>query len=183
MREKLRYSWVLVLVGLLGCDLFTPREPEAPVAESGTFLQPDTPERVVENLQAAIAERNAGNYVRSLAEDFAFVPTASAQSRDPALWAGWNRAREEQYFTAMVAAVTPSATPQLQLSNQTASFESESRYVLEATYRLTVPHTRRMRRPSSRAGWSGKSSSNPVDSGRCRAGPTASREKRPRGAT
>ncbi|ACY47611.1 hypothetical protein [Rhodothermus marinus] len=142
MREKLRYSWVLVLVGLLGCDLFTPREPEAPVAESGTFLQPDTPERVVENLQAAIAERNAGNYVRSLAEDFAFVPTASAQSRDPALWAGWNRAREEQYFTAMVAAVTPSATPQLQLSNQTASFESESRYVLEATYRLTVPHTR-----------------------------------------
>ncbi len=142
MRGRLRYSWLLLVVGLVGCDLFATRKPEAPVTEKGTFLQPDTPERVVENLRAAIAERNVGNYVRSLAEDFAFAPTASAQSRDPALWAGWDRAREEQYCTAMMAAVTPSATPQLQLSDQTARFESESRYVLEATYRLTVPHTR-----------------------------------------
>lgn len=142
MHGRLCYSWLLVLIGLLGCDVFAPRKPEAPVAASGTFLQLDTPERVVENLQAAIAERNAGNYVRSLAEAFTFVPTATAQSRDPALWIGWSRAREEQYFTAMIAAVTPSTTPQLQLTNQTTSFESTSRYVLEASYRLSVPHTR-----------------------------------------
>ncbi len=142
MPGRLRHSGLLVLLGLLGCDLFAPRKPEPPAAESGTFLQPDTPERVVQNLQNAIAERNAGNYVRSLAENFTFVPTALAQSRDPALWDGWNRAREEQYFTAMVAAVTPSAIPHLQLTDRTANFESDRRYILEATYRLTVPHTR-----------------------------------------
>ncbi|CAM3375839.1 hypothetical protein [Rhodothermus bifroesti] len=138
----LKYVGLWLLVGLLGCDLFAPRPPEPPMQEGGTFLQPDTPERVVENLQAAIAERNAGNYVRSLAEDFTFVPTASAETRDPALWVGWGRSAEEQYFSALVAALTPLAVPQLQLSAPTRRFENPTRYVLEATYQLTVPHTR-----------------------------------------
>jgi hypothetical protein len=138
----LKYAGPWLLAGLLGCDLFSTRPPEPPIQEGGTFLQPDTPERVVENLQAAIAERNAGNYVRSLAEDFTFVPTSSAEARDPALWASWGRSSEEQYFSALVAAITPLAVPQLQLTASTRRFEGATRYVLEATYRLTVPHTR-----------------------------------------
>lgn len=131
---------LLLLCGL-GCGVFDPRDPEPPNTEGGTFVQPDAPDLVVENLQNAIAELNTQNYRRSLDEDLAFEPTASALARTPALWPGWSRSEEVSYFTTLVEAAQSGQIRELRLSD-TIEEIGEDRYVLEATYLLVVQHRR-----------------------------------------
>ena len=125
-----------------GCSLFTPREPEDPVDEAGTFLQPDTPEQVIENIRAAIAELNTPNYGRSINQEFIFRPTASAAALDPAIWSNWSQSEEQQYFGTMAAAAQFGANHQLQLNDETISIISEDQYVLDASYILSINHNR-----------------------------------------
>jgi hypothetical protein len=131
---------VLCLV-LCGCDLFRARTPEDPEGDAGTWLQPDTPERVIENVQNAISELNTQNYLRSLSDDFEFVPTLEAESREP-VFSGWSRAEEETYFTRLRAAAEPFPGRELQLFDRSPSIIGSDRYVLNATYQLKVQHSR-----------------------------------------
>lgn len=130
-----------VLLALAGCDLFSPRAPEDPIDQGGTFVQPDTPEQVVENIENAILELNTQNYRRSLAEDLTFTPTATAEASDP-IWTGWSRIEEERYFSTLVAATQPGAGHSLSLNDRTFTALDEDRFLLDATYVLTVNHRR-----------------------------------------
>lgn len=134
------YGLLLVLLG--GCGLFDPRTPEAPEADSGTYLQPDTPDRVVANLQAAVAELNVQNYRRSLAEALVFEPTATALARTPATWSGWGRTDETAYFTALASDAQFGTGHQLVLSDPILSFVTDTQAQYDATYALTVQHRR-----------------------------------------
>ena len=124
-----------------GCGILDPRDPEDPVAESGTYLQPDTPEQVVENIRSAVAELNTLNYRRSLAENLEFRPTATAEARD-GIWNGWSRAEEDQYFATLVAAAAGNTGHGLALNDESFTLVDASHYRLDATYVLTVNHTR-----------------------------------------
>jgi hypothetical protein len=126
---------------LPACSILDTRDPETPIIGGGTFDQPDTPEQVIDNLQAAISELNTLNYRRSLAEDLAFRPTATAEARD-AVWSGWGRPQEEQYFGTMVAAASSGAGHRLELNDRSFTLVDESHYRLDATYVLTVNHSR-----------------------------------------
>lgn len=126
----------------VGCSLFAPREPEAPTAAGGTYVQPDTPEQVVANLQAAIAELNTQNYRRSLAEDLTFEPTAAAMARTSTLWATWSRQEEDTYFSTLVASAQFGSGHELELRDDVLSFVTETRAQLDAMYVLTVQHRR-----------------------------------------
>lgn len=131
-----------LLLVLQGCSLFTPREPEDPVDEAGTFLQPDTPEQVIENIRAAIAELNPPNYGRSISLELAFMPTASAAAQDPSIWSNWSQTEEQQYFSTMAAAAQFGVNHELRLSDETVSIISDTRYDLDASYTLTINHNR-----------------------------------------
>lgn len=126
---------------LTGCGLFDPRTPEPPLGNGGTFLQPDTPDRVVQNLQAAIAELNTQNYLRSLASPLAFDPTVAAEAEDPLVWANWGRPEEDAYFSRLAAAARPFSGHSLQFFNERIT-PAPDRYTLEAQYLLTVRHSR-----------------------------------------
>ena len=141
MKPRAACRVVLVVLLAAGCDLFQAREPEDPIGDAGTWLQPDTPERVVENLQNAVAELNTQNYLRSLADPFTFEPTVAAESREPLL-ASWTRAEEEAYFTRLKAAAEPFSGRSLQLFDTAPSIVGDDVYVLAATYQLTIPHSR-----------------------------------------
>ena len=135
-------GWMVMLAAAMGaCSLFSAREPEPPLTDAGTFAQPDTPEQVIENLRAAIAELNTLNYRRSLADDVTFKPTASAEAREP-IWTGWGRTEEERYFSTLAAAAPQTTGHLLDLNAQTFTILSEDRYLLDATYVLTVNHRR-----------------------------------------
>lgn len=139
-----RLALVLILtvaVAASGCSVFSTREPEEPLEDSASFIQPDTPEQVIENIQTSILELNTLNYRRSLAEDLTFQPTATAQARE-SVFLSWSRSQEEQYFSAMVAAASLNQGHSLQLNDQTLTLLGESEFVLDATYVLTVNHRR-----------------------------------------
>ena len=132
----------LVLAATLAaCDVFSPRSPEDPITEAGTFTQPDAPDLVVDNLRAAISEMNTANYRRSLAEDLTFEPTAVAKARDPSLWASWSRTEENSYFTTLAEAARQSTGHLLRLED-TATEIGDTRYTLDAAYVLIVRHRR-----------------------------------------
>ena len=133
-------SVLLLLLLFAGCDFFSPREPEIPVEEGGTFIQPDTPDQVIANIQAAIAELNTQNYRRSFAENYVFTPTATAEAHDPSIWVGWTRTEEERYFSTLTAAAQLSSGNELRLNDRTLSVLSEDRFVFDATYVLHVNH-------------------------------------------
>lgn len=146
VRPAARGRSLLLLLILLftatACDLFSTRSPEPPIVEGGTFLQPDTPDQVIANIQAAIGELNTQNYRRSFAPDLEFEATGTAQARDPAVWTGWSRAEEERYFRTLAAAARLTNGNELRLNDRTLSVVREDRFVLDATYVLTVFHRR-----------------------------------------
>lgn len=123
------------------CDAFSPRSPEAPIEDVGTFVQPDTPDQVVANIQTAVAELNARNYRRSFSEDLAFTPTSNASARDPSVWTGWSAQEEESYFLALAEAARLTADNELGLSDvdQTAG---TARFTIDASYTLRLNHRR-----------------------------------------
>lgn len=140
---KLIASIIFVLMLLVtGCSLFSPRDPEDPIDEAGTFLQPDTPEQVVENIRAAISELNTPNYSRSFSADLRVTPTATAEAQDPGIWSAWSRAEEEQYFSTMAAAAQFGSNHELVLNDQNISIITDSRYEIDASYSLTINHNR-----------------------------------------
>ncbi len=135
-------GWLALMMVLGSCDLFSAREPEAPASEGGTFLQPDTPEQVIENILAAVEEMNAPNYGRSLAADLMFTPTAAALGQDPSTWTSWSKAEEERYFSTAAAAAQLSTGHRLVLTDPAVSVITDDRFQYDATYTLTVNHNR-----------------------------------------
>ena len=142
MDTDIKWTLFLVLVLCTGCDVFSTRTPEEPVDEAGTFLQPDTPEQVIENVQFAIAELNPPNYTRSFNSTFMFRPTESARASDENIWGTWSQTEENQYFSTLVAAAQFASNHELVLSNQTISIIEEDRFEIDASYVLTVNHNR-----------------------------------------
>jgi hypothetical protein len=136
----------ILAVGLLlvlsGCDMFAPRTPEEPTRAAGTWLQPDTPDRVVQNMQKAIEELNVQNYRRSLDAAVIFRPAATVAATST-VFAGWDRSDEERYFSTLVAASDPTAGHNLRLVDAGSPTPlGPSVFVLDATYVLTVNHGR-----------------------------------------
>lgn len=145
MRRAVRHN---VLCGLFlgalfapACDLFDPRTPEPPGGEGGTFVQPDAPDLVIENLRNAVAELNVQNYRRSLDEALVFEPAATAAAGAPSLWSSWSRDEEVGYFTTLAEAARLGEGHELVLTDATEEITAD-RFVLEAAYLLVVYHRR-----------------------------------------
>ena len=134
-------AFLLIILGA-GCDLFSPRDPEDPIDEAGTFLQPDTPEQVIENIQFSVAELNPPNYTRSLNSGFMFVPTEQARASDENIWLTWSQTEENQYFSTIVAAAQFALNHELVLTDQSISIITEDRFEIDASYILTINHNR-----------------------------------------
>jgi len=75
-----------------GCNLFEPRDPEAPSQSSDSFIPPSDPDIVIENLQNAIAQK-----IRSTTS--AALPIRHAQ-----------RARSSSFLLPMPARDTPACS-------------------------------------------------------------------------
>jgi hypothetical protein len=131
----------VLLFALSSCTLFATREPEPPMSDRGTFLQPDTPDRVIENIRFAVGERNTRNYRRSLSDDLTFDPTATAQSQHP-IWTGWTAGEEESYFASLVSAVAEAANMSLELNDVTLTAIDAEHFAFDATYVITAEHNR-----------------------------------------
>lgn len=134
---------IVVCVHLLtGCDLFSTREPAPPLEEAGTYVQPDTPDQVIENLQFAVSELNAQNYRRSFSDALEFQPTASAEASDPSIWTGWSVQDEDSYFRAAAQAARLTTGNEVRLTEANLSAVTPERFTFDAGYVLTINHRR-----------------------------------------
>ena len=140
----------LLLFGLLclvGCGLFKTRTPEAPTQPSDSFKPATDPDVLIENFQAAIAEKNSVNYLQCLADPsrggqtYEFVPASSAAALYANVFMSWNRDAERQYFLNLVAKASsnPAAYSNLVLSHAASIIGSDSA-VYTFDYTLTFDH-------------------------------------------
>jgi hypothetical protein len=93
----------LLLVPAAGC-LFSTRTPEPPSVNNVPWADPDTPARVLTNVQVTFAAKSVANYDRSLASDFTFVLADGDRpevAQDPTYFDGWNKQREVAAFTSI----------------------------------------------------------------------------------
>src|SRR5512140_1367623 len=131
-----------------GCNLFGPRDPEAPSQAGDSFIPPTDPDAVIENLQNAIAQKNSVNYVRCFADPmrtarlFQFFPSPDAGSRYASVFAYWTVDQERTYFQNLVARSSGkvNAYSNLVLTHRVATVTGDSA-VQSYDYTLTFEHT------------------------------------------
>ncbi|MCS7176464.1 MAG: hypothetical protein NZ960_02390 [Candidatus Kapabacteria bacterium] len=142
-------SWrVLVVVGLAGCGLLSPRTPQPPeYGGAQEYQQPTTPAAVVENFQHAVARQDVVAFLRCLLDSteapgrsYRFEPSGQALARYGAVFAHWDREAERQSFLGMVSRVLPGAAPELILIAPVFELQTPDSAVFRAEYRLSVPH-------------------------------------------
>lgn len=142
----------LVLAALFGsgmlfpyCGLFEPRTPEDPSQQSLTFIPPTDHGIVISNLENAIAQKNAENYLKCIADPsktqrtFVFVPSAEAISQYASVFTGWTRDNEDAYFRNLVSRSPTNAFSNLILSLKSSVVTADS-VTYNYDYTFTFDH-------------------------------------------
>jgi hypothetical protein len=94
---------LVLLTTAAGCDLFSTRDAETPDSGRNTWETPREPADVLDNMRAALSERDAVNYVRSFeSSSFRFEADPVALSRDPSL-ADWGYDDESQHISRLLS--------------------------------------------------------------------------------
>jgi hypothetical protein len=140
------FGFLLVLV-LVGCNIFETRTPEPPSQSSSTFVPATDPSLVFSNMANSFRDLNSVNYLKSFADSlsagrsFSFEPTQQAKIKYGGIFLTWNRQSEQQYFENLRSKIPTGSAATLTFESLTAqSLQSDSAQY-EVTYRLTVPHT------------------------------------------
>jgi hypothetical protein len=91
---------------IVGCDLLNTRDPEPPDSGQGSWEIPRLPGDVLNNLSAALFERNAVDYLLSFEqEQFSFEADPEATSQDPSL-EEWDFSAESAHINQLFGAGT-----------------------------------------------------------------------------
>lgn len=138
---------LLLIVVLLGCNIFETRDPEPPSQSSSSYVPATEPSLVFSNMSNAFRDLNSLNYVKSFADSstsgrgFSFEPTPQAKVKYTGVFLLWNRQSEQQYFDNMRSRIQSGSTATLVFQSLSVqSLQSDSAQY-EATYTLTVPHS------------------------------------------
>jgi hypothetical protein len=147
------WSWVpsgLVLVGcgalVVSCGIFEPRTPEEPTESGLNFRPATTPEIAVNNLQNAIDQKNAENYISCFSDPlkggapFVFVPSADASAQYPSVMLTWSYAQEDAYFRNLIAKTSAGSFSNLSLQLENSIVGTDS-VLYTYQYTLIVEHT------------------------------------------
>ncbi len=123
------------------------RTPEDPSGGRGNFIPATTPGVVLENLQAALRDKNTENYMLCLADDatrsrypFVFEPSAEAKARYQSLFSTWNRQSERQAFVSLMSRLTSDQAPELLYQNLNINYSSPDSTIYVTDYQLVVEH-------------------------------------------
>lgn len=150
IKHTMLVALLLFVIALSGCNIFQTRTPEPPDEGGGAgFQQPDRPEQVLENLQAAVADMNLANYMRNFVENgqtgenFSFSPSSSALDNNPDIWQNWSRENEAAYFSNLVSATQNLSGHSLNLSDQERVTLPDGGERITASYTITLIHNRR----------------------------------------
>jgi hypothetical protein len=135
-----------MLFVMMGCDIFTTRDPEGPDQTRSNYVDAFERETVIQNLINAFADKNADDYLKSFSNlnftnrPFFFVPSSTALTRYQTIWVDWNLTSEVQSFNNMINTVPDESPVILTLSTEQNSFSvlgDSLRY--SSNYSISVP--------------------------------------------
>lgn len=142
MNRCLPRSILVVSLLLHGCDLFQTRDPQPPSQTTVGFQPPDTPDRVLENLQAAIKAHNVDYYIRCFVDTtassrtFIFNPSGDFQG----VFANWTLEDEQRWFQNI--GDPASGVPDLGFVNEQQLNSTSGTTEYTMNYSLFYPHRR-----------------------------------------
>jgi hypothetical protein len=138
--------WMILLV--LSCKTpFATRDPEPPISQQSTWIQPTSPSYVLINLRNAIAEKNTQNYLRCLADTgkvakrFLYIPEPAVNAANPGVFRNWGYEEERIYLNQLLLYLPKDSTSQLTLTSLRESAYQDS-VILVQEYQLKLHHQR-----------------------------------------
>lgn len=100
-RRFIPVVFVLVSLAVNGC-IFEPRQPDEPVEEERSWVNPTNPRNVFTNLKTGLSEERNSNYERSLAANFTFVPRPEDETQLPGgAFDDWTKQVEMEMLTRL----------------------------------------------------------------------------------
>lgn len=131
---------------LIGCDIFTTRDPETPDQSRSNYVDAFEREIVIQNLINAFDDKNSIDYLKSFANldfsnrPFSFIPSSTASTRYQTIWVDWNLTSELQSFNNMITTVPDELPPVLSLSSSPNSFSVfGDSLIYTSEYFISVP--------------------------------------------
>jgi len=143
--------YYLIFVGIFlsfsNCDLFSTRNAERPENRQSNWIPPLSPEQVILNLQNAIYERNADNFMRCL-PDTAYSSTVYSFEADPKIaiefsriFLNWSLQNEVAVIRQIFSVIPSDNAAFLVFNNEKwVQYDSENA-IYAAQYYLELEHT------------------------------------------
>lgn len=138
--------FIILIILIATCDHpFSTRDPESPNTSQSLWFPPHTPEDVLINLNYAVQERNAENYLRCFISgsesfrSFQFVPDPEAAALYPHLHQ-WTREQEETMIQETVSLVPEDSSLSIQFTEIIRDVIAADSAVLVRTYRWQIRH-------------------------------------------
>lgn len=137
----------LIVFGSIFCqNPFATRDPEEPVTSQTSWIQPVSPETVLDNLVDAIREKSVDNYIRcfggteSVRAQFQFIPEISVSNHYQGVFTGWNIFHERNYLNHLFGQLPQDSLSSLILNDVTEFHYGDSVSTMK-DYELHVSHT------------------------------------------
>ncbi len=114
--------FILAVVSLSACDLFTTRTPQDPVAPATNNVPATSPDILFNNFSSALEGKVLDNYMACFVDSsylkkrFRFIASSGSTSQFPAL-ASWNLDAERQFFRNLKSIASDGNSITLALSN------------------------------------------------------------------
>jgi hypothetical protein len=144
---KTVFSFLVSLLLISACrNPFDTRKPEPPVVSRSTWIPPLSPDKVLVNLQNAIAERNTENFVRCLADPsysaraFRFDPDPETAANHPGVFLKWGTEREQAVVTQVFSLVPADSACYLTWTKLLREITTSDTAVMVRQYRLDIHH-------------------------------------------
>ena len=132
---------------LLACqNPFALRDPEPPVFSRSSWIPPLSPDKVLVNMQNAVAERDVQNYIRCLADPaygprvFVFEPDPETAADRPTVFLQWGIERERTVLQQAFALVPSDSSCSLLWTKVVKEIVAPDTAVFVRQYRLDIRH-------------------------------------------
>jgi hypothetical protein len=131
---------IVLLFGLMSCDLFKTRTPEEPSQHSSTYIPPTDVVLVLQNMASAFQDGDAVNYSKSFSEtSFSFEPATSARTKYGGELMSWDKTKEQRYFEKVINHFSNNSKVILEFDPFIPTSLNSMTSQVETAYHLTLP--------------------------------------------
>lgn len=133
----------VILLSLIGCDLFTTRIGEEPDQTKSNWIPPVKAADVIENLKNSLADKNVQNYlscfVDTLFSGKEFLFSASSEALSLYQMQDWGVTEESGYLNAVINKISKDFPISLTLRDTVYSSLGGDSLIYSASYTVNVP--------------------------------------------